>query len=388
MADADAQLTLAMPVGLPATGVDAAAFFADLAGRIEAQVSATVVSVWTDADAVYSGLYPMVKAAVWYAPVGAAGLDGGPVSSPTLYCRTWPLEYLSLRASTGGGDTALPAVIGYGNVDPDEVELAIASELASNEQYANLSDADRTTIVSDFMAGNARLLVEAGHRIGMGQVDSSRADGDRRVDVTLSGSTDLPLPPAFYWSLWATVGGELVTGHPLIALVQGPVSPAMAPIEGGIRVKLSGTGLTNTTPVSFGGVAATAARASADGTAIYVDAPAGAAGTVDVVVGTTTYSAAFAYTEDVVATAQAALTSHLLYLGELAALASAGPLDDDTWLKLKIEADHAGVTAGGAIEHRSSAIGAPAIDPAVADLIAAGLPTLTSLDAAVRAALG
>jgi hypothetical protein len=388
MADADAQLTLAMPVGLPAADVDAASFFADLANRIEAQVSATGVSVWSDADALYSGLYPMVKAAVWYVPAGSAGLDGGPVSSPTLYCRTWPLEYLSLRASTGGGDTALPAVIGYGSVDPAEVELAIASELVSNEQYAHLTDAERTTTVSDFMAGNARLLVEAGHRIGMGQVDGSRADGDRRVDIILSGTTDLPLPPAFYWSLWATVGGELVTGHPLIALVQGPVSPAMAPIEGGIRVKLSGEGLTNTTPVSFGGVAATAARASADGTAIYVDAPAGAAGTVDVVVGTTTHSAAFAYTEDVVATAQAALTSQILYLGELAALASAGSLDDDTRLRLGIELDHAGIVAGGAIERRSSATGAPAIDPAVADLIAAALPALTSLDASARAAIG
>lgn len=77
------------------------------------------------------------------------------------------------------------------------------------------------------------------------------------------------------------------------------VSPNVGPIQGGITVTISGTGLSGATSVTFGGVAGTI-TGNTD-TSITVTIPPHALGTVDVVVttgaGATTFASAFRYVD-------------------------------------------------------------------------------------------
>lgn len=381
---ADTTLTLALPLGLPDAGTDAAAFFTDLGSRIRATVTGNCISAWTDPDALYSGVGPMIKAAVWYVRAGDPGLDGTtPVTSNTLYCKTWLWQYISLRTAAGGGSTLLPAVIALANLEEAAVQSAVSAELAGNSKYANLTDDERATSLADFLAGSARLVADAGTCLGCGEVDTSQADGYRRADVTLFDADGNSLDPAFYFSLWDTIGGTLVDGHPLIPLVQGPVTPALAPIEGGIRVRVTGTGLSDGSVVIIGGAEATDAWAGSGGTTLYVTVPEGTAGPVDVTVDGTAYAGAFAYTEDVLATAQAAVLAYMLALGEVseraAALSAAGSLDDAAREDLLGRLYQAGLTTGQVIEERSANAGAAAIDTGAETLLSDSLASLQTL---------
>lgn len=394
MAEEDSQLVLAMPVGLPGEGDDPAAFFTDLSGKLEASVSGDVISVWTDPAAEYSGIYPMIKSAAWYVKAGNPGADGTtPVSADTLYCKTWLWEYIDLSASAGGG-SALPAVIAYSGLEEAQVQADVTAELTDNAKYANMTDQERTDGAAAFIAGDARMVVEAGTRLGMGQVDGSHPNGWRKVEIALYDADLNLLDPSFYFTLWDTVGGEMVESHPLIALVQGPVTPATAPVEGGIRVKITGTGLSDATPVTFGGVAATDVRVKPDGTGtvLYATVPAGTSGTVDVVVDGTTHAGAFAYTEDVAATAQASLSSYVLYIGELTdlanAYAAAGTLDEAKRSELRDELEQAASTAGEVIEQRSANAGAAAMDPAVGEMLSDAIASLETLIDGALSAIG
>lgn len=392
MSSTDTQLALAMPVGLPADGVDSATFFTTLSGLIEADVtSENAIEVWTDAAREYSGVYPMARSFAWYVPTGSPGLDGSSlVSTPTIYCRTWLDEYLSLRTASGGGGTVIPAVVEYSNLDESEVRSDVTTLVATEERYAALAADEKAAFVDGFMTGSAKLLVGAGARFGAGQVDSTHAAGYRKVSVRLLDTHEEVLAPSFYFSLWDAIGGQWIDDHPLIALVQGPVTPATAPVEGGTTVKVIGTALTSATTVTIGGAAATTGWATPDGTALYVTVPQNGAGLVDVVVGSTTHSAALAYTEDVVATARAAAESYAIHAEALAdmanAYAAAGTLDDETRAELRRVLNRLGLGAGYVVERRHRESGASALDPAVADVFAERLAAIeTLLDTALTA---
>ena len=385
--------TLAMPVGLPMEGVDPEAFYADLAPRLAAEVSAGgVVSVWTDPADAYSGVHGMIRAAASYAKAGSPGLDGvTPVVSATLFLRTWIWEYMSLGAAAGGSSVALPSVIGISNLDEAGVLADVTAELGANPAYADYTADQRTEAVDGFMEGMALLLTNAGSRLGRGQVDASRADGYRRVDVALYDSSGTILQPPFQFSLWSAVGGTWVDGHPLVELVQGPFEPAMSPIEGGIRVKFTGSGLSDAAAINFGGAAPTSVRASSDGKSLYATVPAGS-GIVDVVVNGTTYASAFAYVEDVLSTARASLASHAISAAEIAQraadLEAGGALDDEARAELGFELMRAGLTAGEVIEARSRLSGAAALDEVVGVLLEDAQPDLADLISSALAAIG
>ncbi len=91
------------------------------------------------------------------------------------------------------------------------------------------------------------------------------------VIVTATGGT----------SLTSSVAKFTYAGVPAVTAV----NPGGGPTTGGTVVTLTGTGFTGATVVSFGGVAGTALAVTND-TTLTVTAPAGAAGTVDVLVTT------------------------------------------------------------------------------------------------------
>lgn len=384
MAQEDARLILAMPVGLPGEGAAAAAPFAALRGRMEAAVTDRVLSVWTDPALPYSGICPMVRSAVSCLP------DGG--GTRTLHCQTWLWEYLKLRSSAGDG--ALPFLITFANLDEAAVRTDLTAELTGNPKYANLTSRERTDSVAALLAGNARLVADAGTPLGLGRVDTAHARGWRKVVISLYDADMNRLDPAFYVTLWETIGGEHVAGHPLISLVQGPVTPAIAPVEGGTRIKVTGAGLTAASTVTIGGRAASAVRVRPDGTgtALYATVPPGTAGKTDLVVDGATFAGAFAYTEDVAATARAAMASLVLHLGELTdqagLLAAAGPLDDETRAGMRNALERAARHAGEAVEARSRCAGAPALDSAALSILSDSLPALESLIASALNAIG
>ena len=64
------------------------------------------------------------------------------------------------------------------------------------------------------------------------------------------------------------------------------LSVTSGPVAGGTKVKITGSGLKGATSVHFGSVAATVVAINAKGTLVTVNAPPGAAGTVDVTVTT------------------------------------------------------------------------------------------------------
>jgi hypothetical protein len=388
----DTELTLAMPVALPGEGVDAATFYAALSPLIDAQVTDNVISVWTEASSDdYCGIYPMIRAAAWYVPSGSTGIDGStPVTSNTLYCKTWLWEYKGLQDSAGG--TIVPAVIAYSNLEQAKVQSDLEAELARNDRYAGWDTTKRGEAVTNFLAGNLKVLLDAGTRVGVGLEDTTDRSGYRKVNLTLLDADGNALDPSFYFSLWDTIGGDWVDNHPLIALVQGPVSPAMSPIEGTLRVKVTGTGLTADTAVTFGGVAATDGYASSDGVALYVTVPEGVAGTVDLVVDANTYPGAFVYTEEVLATAQAALVSYLIYLEELKQrandLSAAGTLDNDAIEELEYEMQLCATRSTSAVGLRVSNSGAAAADPAVFELFDNAIDSIQALASEAWAAIG
>jgi hypothetical protein len=76
----------------------------------------------------------------------------------------------------------------------------------------------------------------------------------------------------------ATTAAAAATAPPVVAAI----APNNGPSAGGTIVSIMGTGFDSVTSVTFGGVAATINSQSS--TAVQVATPAGAAGTVDVVV--------------------------------------------------------------------------------------------------------
>ena len=97
----------------------------------------------------------------------------------------------------------------------------------------------------------------------------------------------------------AVIRGTPPTYVPPAAAVVTTVSPATGLAAGGLAVTITGTGFTEATGVTFGGVAATSVVV-VSATSITCVSPAHAAGTVDVVVldptGNGTKTGGFVYT--------------------------------------------------------------------------------------------
>ncbi|HLN42637.1 MAG TPA: IPT/TIG domain-containing protein, partial [Acidimicrobiales bacterium] len=87
---------------------------------------------------------------------------------------------------------------------------------------------------------------------------------------------------------------------PPVGPVVNSVSPSGGPIAGGTSVTVTGTNLTGATAVNFGGTAGTGVSVNGGGTSLTVNAPAEAAGTINVTVttpaGTSATSSADDYT--------------------------------------------------------------------------------------------
>ena len=383
MADPTQTVTLAMPIGLPPQGIAPATHFAALQSRLSANLSAAMAKVWVADEAAYSGLFAMSKGFLRMIPAGSAGPDGVTLAAPMLVLKPWLWDYLALRRNTPGG--ALPRLIGYANVEASAVTLAIRAELAANTRYQALTAAERTQAETDFAAGTIKLLVNAGTMIGRALADPAAQApaqaGWRRLDLIFFDENNAPLDPSLYFDLWGIIGGAWVAGHPLLAALARPVTPAIAPIEGGTRIRVQGNGLTAGTTVDVDGQPATDIEISADGLTLWATVPAHAAGGTDIdvtVPGQTavTYSGALGYTEDVATAARAIMLSLAVRLAEIRervlALAAVGPIDPQIKAELSLATDLARDRAPVLIEQRAIAAGASSTSPEIQQALQGG----------------
>ena len=379
MPDAPQQnVNLVMPVGLPPAGTDAATHYSLLRTRLSSEVDATdVTHVWITNEDAYSGLFAMCKGFLRYFPVGTTAPNGTTLAAPMLTLKTWLWDYLALRQNASAGVT-LPKLIGYGNVHPDSVRDAVRDELSTNPRYQSLDAAARTQAETDFMAGDAQMLASAATRIGRGAIESGGAHASqRRLDLTFLDRDGTNLDPHFFFDLWGLVAGPQVRNHPLMEMLARPVTPSQMPIEGGLRIRVGGTGFTTGTTVQIGGQLASDVAVNSTHSAVYATSPALPAGSVTVVVTipsqpVRTFSNAITFTIDLLATVRAAALSYAIALSEIReqadALAAAGTLDEAARQRLQGATDLAGIAIQDVVATRSAATGGTLFDPRVSEV--------------------
>jgi hypothetical protein len=318
--------TLAMPIGLPQGGVGTDTHYQDLATKLAAEVQVDLsVRIWTDPALAYAAINPMVRSAAKFYPTGNAGPGGGVVATDTLIFSTWLWEYLSLRKNSSAS-AAVPALIRMGNIDQSQLQTAVQTELNANARYASWAQADKTQFVTDFLAGSAYILLDAGTQIGAGAADPSPSGsvpaGHRRIDLAFLKPDGTILDSMLYFEMWSMIGGDLVIGHPLLKALARDVMPGTAPIEGGTRIKAIGQGFTSATTVSVGANVATNLYVTPDGETVYFDAPAGVEGAADVQIDTPGDQSklivgGITYTSDLAETVRAVASSLVVGLGEI-----------------------------------------------------------------------
>ena len=339
MTNSTTALHLAMPVGIPAEGADPATYYQSLKQAMTTTVANNeTVRVWIADDDQYTTLFAMAKGALRFLRQGAQGPKTGPVASDTLVLKIWIWDYLNLRKCIASGKR-LPKVITYSNVDEAKVRTAIQTEVGANPRYAKRTAAEKTALLDEFMNDGSQLLISAGTPIGRGLQDSSATapmSGTRRVDVEFVHRDGSVESPNDVFEVWSLTLGPVAEGHPLLASLSGPIVPSVAPIEGGLRVRIAGNFATGTV-AELDGVALSDLTISPDGQFIHGTLPAATegkrslvikppGGVPDIVVG------AITYVTDVLTTARAVVTAHSVRLQEIrdtiAHLKAQGVLDD------------------------------------------------------------
>jgi hypothetical protein len=396
-----APVTLAMPVGLPATGADPQVHYTALRPNLQVAVAPDqTVQVWVADVAALSALASMCKGRLRHVPVGAVGPDGMATATSLLLLQPWLWDHLALRGRAPAG-SVLPALVVYGNVDVADMTAAIQAELATNPRYQTLGAAERAQAQANFVAGTVALLVTAGVVIGRASVDpappAGTSAGARRLDLSFRDRDGGALDPRLYFDLWGLIGGPLVRDHPLPEALRRPVTPALAPIEGGTRVRIDAAGVDATTTVDIGGVAATDVTIDPAGSAIYATVGAHGVGTVDVTLNTPgqpaqSFVGALTYVADLPSAARASALSYAVQLIEVRdralALDAAGQLTADARNQLRLEVDIAQHTAADAIDQRSAAGGGAPSDPAVGAVWEDMHAQLLGLHEAITAVIG
>ena len=391
------EVTLAMPVGLPPTGVAPDVHYAQLATRMTANKAGNVIHVWVSDENDYSGLFTMSRGMTRIVPSGAAMPDGSTASTPSLLLKPWLWDYLALRQAAAPG-AVLPKQIAYANVDIAQLDTAVATELSANQRYGTLTTQERTDAKSDFLAGASRLLFAGGVLVARSQIDPSPPGGvpagRRRLDLSFLDGAGVTLDPAPYFDLWALLSGPAVKTHPLLSTMARPVTPALAPQEGGTRVRISGMGFGGGTTVDVDGQGATDVKTSADGQTAWATLPSHAVGAADVVVtlsgGTAlTHSDAVTYVAELGPAARAVLNSFEVRLAELRDRATemddAGTLDADAKARFASDFATAENSTPRQIDDRAKALGTPGVTPDVEAAWDDAGAAITELSTAVEA---
>lgn len=383
---------LAMPIGLPKPGSDVEQHYAALSTQLVAMVNSdNTIVLWTADDPRYADAYAMVRAAVRYRPQGSADPDGATFTTNTLLLQTWLWEYLALQSSAGSG-VLIPSTIRMSNIDSAALTSLVHAELESNPRYAQRSVSERAQIEQEFLAGNLRLLVNAGTTIARGAVDPAPPQpslaGNRKIELAFLSSQGTVLDPYLYFAIWRLIAGPLVQGHPLLDMISRDVWPVTAPVEGQTRVRIKVSQASAGASVQVGGAAATDVRLSTDGAALYATLPAGTEGAQDIVITITgqpakTLTAGIRYVSDLIETARAVTASFVVHLRELLEITQArvtsGTLDAETRRDLLLELELAHRLSYQAIDLRAQASATFGTNPGVIAALKQNESTQTAL---------
>ena len=157
------------------------------------------------------------------------------------------------------------------------------------------------------------------------------------------------------------------------------LTPGVAPIEGGTRIRIKGENFSDESTVTVAGSSATDVKMAESGRLLYVILPPGTEGIADVVIMTPghpprTISPGIRYVSDVVETSRGVMSSFNVHLTELRDrvqnMEALGTLDENSRIEMHLELEFAHRLSYEAIEQRSAAGGGPANSPAVVDVLA------------------
>lgn len=293
----------AMPIGLPPANIaSVATHFEQLRTRFQSELLPTNrIATWVADEPLYSGTHAMTRCLLLWVPAGSADFLGRTQSAPLLVLRIWASEYLKLRQLAG---RAAPKFVVYRGLEESEVRSALQTFIGTQPRLATQA----AVVLTQVMAGQSKLLLASGTRIGRGTIDSVATDPARalmrRVDMGFEDDLGDPLDVGQSLDLWRLTGDELVVGHPMLDAAGG-CRPSVAPVEGRTMLKLR---LANALPpgpfqVLVDNVAAIEQLAGAGGTTIYFRAPPHASGYVDVSLidangGRANFAGALRYSED------------------------------------------------------------------------------------------
>ena len=233
---------------------------------------------------------------------------------------------IALQAQNGAGQASQVLTISVGPPDPVVTQIAPLAGPDTGGAQETLSGTDLDQVTAVACAGVPATILSASATT---LVVKTPAHGDGFVALTYRYAGGAGQAPEPYGYL------------PTPAVVS--IAPVVSPTAGGITVSIDGTSLTGLSGfddqlvITIGGVPARITYASE--TSVLVEAPAHAAGVVDVVLasldGTQTFANAFTYSDSAAGTATFGVTGSQTTAGSTTApgggtAAGPGPADD-TW---------------------------------------------------------
>lgn len=198
-----------MPVAVPPSGSDSAAFYGGFAGKLRASwTPAEGLIVWVAAEANIARLHAPVKAALRFAPAGAS-VGGTRIEVNTLFLQTWPTAYTALKAAIR---SPVPTEIRFENPDTAAVRNAVQPLFTALGRAQPAVDA--------FMRGEGLLRVAAGTAIGAAAAAGAGAPSPatpNRVRILLFNSAGAALNPVQFFSDAADHARVDKVRHPLLS---------------------------------------------------------------------------------------------------------------------------------------------------------------------------
>jgi hypothetical protein len=251
---------------------------------------------------------------------------------------TTPLELASYDVSTGTAAVLTPerfmgnySVLGSMQITPDGNDVVVAtgggtldlpvfqiSDLSLVSDYPAGNDAGAVAIAADGTVAASSGAVAPNYQVSLFAPGGSTPlatysfGSQPAIDLAFSGDASELFAVSVHTTVGPITGGHFPTivNHYALNIISNPVprpapavtgiSPASGPTGGGNPVTITGTNFTNASTVNFGSTPATSFTVDSD-TQITATAPAGTAGTEDVLVstaagGTSAASAADQYT--------------------------------------------------------------------------------------------
>jgi len=359
------QVNLAMPFGLPEAEGDILNHYQRLEEETTLeQLADNTVRIFNTNAPEWSSIHTICRCIAVVLPAGSTAPDEAALSQAAVLIKPWFWDFLQMSES--GGDGLLPSKIVYKNIDADVLRNDIRQEITTNERYASLSEAEKSSLQDQFLRGEVKILLQSETKIGAGIIlTTGEHSGKRSFDLQFLDYENRLINPAEVAEIYELVGGRTVNNHPFAKHFSIAVWPNIAPLEGGLRFKVSGLPFIEGTRVTVGGnsVPENKIRLSPNKEILYGEIPSNNSNdSVNVIVAIpgitpSTFADAISYKTGLLDAIRSTVISYVIHLQEIKFLIdeelskeSLTPERKQNWL---LEIDKAGKTIDHTIFLRS-----------------------------------